>query len=178
MSVIRFIYGVVIAAGAAVPCLAQFTTANLSGTVTDATGASVPQATIKVLNKENGFSRTDLTCGDGSFTFPALPVGTYRLMAEKPGFSTYVQEGITLTVNQTATQRITLQVGTATQEVTVVENAAMVNTQTATIGQLVNQKQVTELPLNGRGAQGLVLIAVGTSDNTSVSGILGQGGIY
>ena len=131
-----------------------------------------------VLNKENGFSRTDLTGGDGAFTFPALPVGTYRLTAEKPGFSTYVQEGITLTVNQTATQRITLQVGTATQEVTVVENAAMVNTQTATIGQLVNQKQVTELPLNGRGAQGLVLIAVGTADNTSVSGILGQGGIY
>jgi hypothetical protein len=69
-------------------------------------------------------------------------------------------------------------VGATTQEVTVMENAAMVNTQSATINQLVSQKQVTDLPLNGRGAQALVLIAVGTVDTTRVSGILGQGGIY
>jgi hypothetical protein len=144
----------------------------------DVSGGSVPQTTVKVLNKETGFTRTELTGPDGAFTFPALPVGTYRLTAEKVGFSTYVQEGITLTVNRTATQRVLLQVGTATQEVTVVANAAMVTTQTATIGQLVDQKQVTDLPLNGRGAQGLVLIAVGTADNTRVSGFLGQGGIY
>jgi hypothetical protein len=144
----------------------------------DVSGASVPNTTVKVLNKDTGFTRTELTGPDGAFTFPALPVGTYRLTAEKAGFSTYVQEGITLTVNRTATQRVLLQVGTATQEVTVVANADMVTTQTATIGQLVNQNQVTDLPLNGRGAQGLVLIAVGTADNTRVSGILGQGGIY
>src|SRR5439155_25128788 len=139
----RFVCAVVIAAVAAVPCLAQFTTANLGGTVVDATGASVPQATAKVLNKETGFTRTDQTGPDGAFTFPALPVGTYRLSVEKAGFSTYVQEGITLTVNRSATQRVLLQVGAATQEVTVTENAAMVNTQTATIGQLVTQKQLT-----------------------------------
>src|SRR5262245_27830756 len=174
----RFVCGVGLGAVAALSCLAQFTTANLGGTVVDVTGASVPQTTVKVLNMETGFTRTDLTGPDGAFTFSALPVGTYRLTAEKAGFSTYVQEGITLTVNRTATQRVLLQVGTATQEVTVVANADMVTTQTATIGQLVNQKQVTDLPLNGRGAQGLVLIAVGTADNTRVSGILGQGGIY
>jgi carboxypeptidase family protein len=160
------------------PCLAQFTTANLGGTVLDATGASVPQANVKVLNKETGFTRADTTGGDGAFIFPALPVGTYRLTVEKSGFSTYVQEGIELTVNRTATQRVLLQVGTTTQEVTVVGNTTMVTTQSATIGQLVNQRQVTDLPLNGRGAQSLVLIAVGTADNTRVSGILGQGGIY
>src|SRR5215471_20910495 len=115
----RFFCGVILAA---IPCLAQFTTANLGGTVVDATGASAPQATVKILNKETGFTRTDLTGPDGAFNFPALPVGTYRLTAERAGFSTYVQEGITLTVNRTATQRILLQVGTATQEVTVVAN--------------------------------------------------------
>ncbi len=140
---------IVLAAMAAFPCLAQFTTANLEGTVADATGASVPQATVKVLNKDTGFTKTDLTGPDGAFIFPALPVGAYRLTVEKPGFSTYVQEGITLTVNHTATQRVLLQVGAATQEVTVVENAAMVTTQSATISQLVNQRQVTDLPLNG-----------------------------
>jgi hypothetical protein len=159
-------------------CVAQFTTANLGGSVVDATGASVTQAKVSILNKETGFTRTDTSGPDGAFAFPALPVGTYRLTVEKPGFSTYVQEGITLTVNQAATQRVMLQVGATTQEITVTENAAMVNTQSATISQLVSQKQVTDLPLNGRGAQSLVLIAAGTADTTRVSGILGQGGIY
>jgi hypothetical protein len=109
MSGIRLVCVAALAAWANLPSLAQFTTANLSGTVADATGASVPQATVKVLNKETGFTRTDTTSADGAFTFPALPVGTYRLSAEKPGFSTYIQEGIILTVNRTATQRIVLQ---------------------------------------------------------------------
>src|SRR5215467_8044918 len=102
---------------AVMPCLAQFTTANLGGTVVDSTGASVPQANVKVLNKETGFTRAEVTGADGAFTFPALPVGTYRLTVEKSGFSTYVQEGIELTVNRTATQRVLFQVGAATQEV-------------------------------------------------------------
>ncbi len=160
------------------PLAAQFTTASLGGIVVDATGASIPQSKVTVLNKDTGFTKTDLSGADGTFAFPGMPIGAYRLTVEKAGFSTYVQEGLTLTVNQTASQRVMLQVGATTQEITVTENAAMVNTQTATINQLVSQKQVTDLPLNGRGAQALVLIAVGTADSTRVSGILGQGGIY
>src|SRR5262245_15512889 len=117
----RFVCGVALVAAMALSCLAQFTTANLGGTVLDATGASVPQAAGKVLNKEPGFTNTDLTGPDGAFMFPALPVGAYRLTVEKAGFSIYAQEGITLTVNRTATLRVLLQVGTATQEITVVE---------------------------------------------------------
>ena len=169
---------ILILALAASPCLAQFTTANLGGTVVDATGASMPQAKVTVLNQDTGYTRTDMTAPDGAFSFPALPVGTYRLTVEQTGFSTYVQEGITLTVNQVANQKVVLQVGSTAQEITVQANAAMVNTQSATISQLVSQKQLTDLPLNGRGAQALVLIAVGTVDATRVSGILGQGGIY
>jgi hypothetical protein len=153
---------------------AQFTTATLSGTVVDPTGGSVPEAKVTILNINTGLSRAVHTAGDGAFSFPALPVGSYRLTVERQGFSTYVQEGITLTVNQTATQRVVLQVGATTQEVTVTENAAMVNTQTATIDQLVSQKQVTDLPLNGRAAHSLVLIAAGTS----ALPIASQGGIY
>jgi len=163
---------------AASPCLAQFTTANLGGVVVDATGASIPQAKVTVLNQHTGYTRTDMTAADGAFSFPALPVGTYRLTVEQTGFSTYVQEGITLTVNQVANQKVTLQAGSTTQEITVSADAAMVNSQSATISQLVSRKQLTDLPLNGRGAQALVLIAVGTVDATRVSGILGQGGIY
>src|SRR3989442_2282564 len=107
----------------ALPCFAQFTTANLGGTVVDASGASVPQATVKVLNKETSFTRTDLTGPDGAFTFPALPVGTYRLIAEKPGFSPYIQAGITLTANRAATHRIVVQVPSATHGGTVHEKS-------------------------------------------------------
>ena len=160
------------------PLSAQFTTARLGGIVVDASGGSMPESKVTVLNKETGFTKSDQTGGDGTFAFPGLPVGTYRLTVEKTGFSTYIQDGITLNVNQSANQRVVLQVGATTQEVTVIGDAPMVNAQTATISQLVSQKQVTDLPLNGRGAQSLVFIAVGTVDTTRVSGILGQGGIY
>src|SRR5262245_52163185 len=93
------------------PLGAQFTTANLGGRVVDATGASAPQATATVLNKDTGFTRAGITAADGTFAFPALPIGAYRLTVEKAGFSTYVQEGIRLTVNQVASQQVVLQVG-------------------------------------------------------------------
>jgi len=159
------------------PITAQFTTASLTGGVVDASGGSIPQAKIVVLNKDTGFSRTEITGEDGAFSFPALPLGTYRLTVEKAGFSTYVQEGITLTVNQAASQTVTLQVGSDTQEITVTADTAMVNTQTGTVSQLVSQKQVTDLPLNGRTPQSLVFIAAGTVDKTNQPRT-GQGGVY
>src|SRR5712692_6189434 len=162
-----------------VPGAAQFTTASLEGAVVDSSGGVVPGARVTVLNKNTGFTKTETTGGDGTFLFPALPVGAYRLTVEKTGFSTYVQEGITLTVNQAASQTVTLQVGSTTQEITVTENAAMVNTQTATVNQLVSQKQVIDLPLNGRGAQSLVFIAAGAANTTGrYCGYNCQGGVY
>jgi Carboxypeptidase regulatory-like domain len=164
----------------ALPCGAQFTTASFGGSVVDATGASVPQANVSVLHIDTGFTKTDTTAGDGAFAFPALPVGNYRLKVEKAGFITYVQEGIRLTVNQAASQTVTLQVGSTRQEVTVTADAAMVNTQTAAVNQLVGDRQVSSLPLNGRTAQSLVFIAAGTMDGSGVSGVgePGQGGLY
>jgi len=156
---------------------AQFTTASLTGNVVDASGASIPQAKIIVRNGDTGFTRTETTHEDGAFSFPALPIGAYRLIVEKAGFSTYVQDGITLTVNQAASQTVTLRVGAAAQEITVTANTAMVNTQTAAVSQLVTQQQVTDLPLNGRTAQSLVFIAAGAIDKTNHPRT-GQGGVY
>ncbi|HUS07987.1 MAG TPA: TonB-dependent receptor [Bryobacteraceae bacterium] len=159
---------------------AQFTTASLGGTVLDASGAAVPQSTVTILNKDTGFTKTGTSADDGSFIFPGLPVGNYRLTIEKTGFSTYVQEGIQLTVNQAASQTATLQVGSGTQAITITADAAMLNTQMATISQLVSERQVTSLPLNGRTAQSLVFIAAGTVDASAVPGVResGQGGLY
>src|SRR5215210_6319924 len=90
---------------------AQYTTASLGGTVADASNAPVAGTKVAVRNTETGFSVTTTSADDGGFLFPRLPVGSYELTADKPGFSTYVQKGIQLTVNQLANQTIVLQVG-------------------------------------------------------------------
>src|SRR5580700_9360937 len=80
--------------------LSQYTTATLSGNITDSGGQTVPGASVTIENTGTGLVRTYTTGEDGAYLFPALPVGTYRLKVEKAGFSRYTQEGITLDVNQ------------------------------------------------------------------------------
>jgi len=163
----------------AVSAFAQFTTASLAGTVADPSGAFLPGSQVTVRNVDTGFTQTISTDPSGSFLFSRLPVGTYELTVEKAGFTTYVQSGIQLTVNQTATQTVTLQVGQVTEQVTVEANAELVTTRSATVGQLVNQRLVVDLPLNGRGAQSLVFIAPGTVNLTSrYCGVDCHGGVY
>src|SRR5437867_5144472 len=141
---------------------AQYTTASMAGNVIDPTGAMVPDAKVTVRNTETGFEQTVSTGATGAFLFPRLPVGVYQLTVEKPGFSTYVQEGMTLAVNQSATQTVTLKVGEVSEKVTVAADAELVTTGTATVGQLVDQRRIVDLPLNGRTVQSLVFLAAGT----------------
>jgi Carboxypeptidase regulatory-like domain/TonB dependent receptor len=161
------------------PLAAQYTTASLAGNVVDPTGAMVPDAQVTVRNTETGFEQTVSTGATGAFLFPRLPVGVYQLRVEKSGFSTYVQEGITLTVNQSATQTVTLKVGEVSEKVTVAGDAELVTTGTATVGQLVDEKRVVDLPLNGRTVQSLVFLAAGTVDVTDrYCGLGCHGGVY
>ena len=95
--------------------LAQYTAATLSGIITDSRGRTVPDARVTIENSGTGLVRTYTTGEDGAYLFPALPVGTYRLQVEKEGFSRYSQQGITLNVNETATQSVSLHVGPITQ---------------------------------------------------------------
>lgn len=83
---------------------AQYNTASLGGTVIDPSGSSVPGAQVTVQNTQTGLSRTTTTTTDGTFLVPSLPVGSYRLLVERVGFSSYVQENIVLVVNQAARQ--------------------------------------------------------------------------
>jgi len=106
--------------------LAQFTTASLSGTVIDPSGAAVPKARVKVENTGTGFTRTTASGNGGDYLFPVLPVGEYTLTVVASGFQTYTQKGIILTVNRAATQLVTLKLGTQTQEITVSGNASLV----------------------------------------------------
>src|ERR1700692_3664151 len=104
---------------------AQYTTASLSGFITDPSGRPVPGAKVTVENVGTGLVRAFTTSEDGSYLFPALPVGAYRLIVETAGFSKYTQEGITLDVNQTVTQSVSLRVGALTEQVNVAANAEM-----------------------------------------------------
>jgi len=163
----------------AAPSAAQYTTASLAGMVKDTTGAVVPDATVTAHNVDTGFTQTIATDPTGAFLFSRLPVGAYELRVEKAGFSTYVQGGIRLSVDSVATQTVTLEVGQVSEKITVQAETEMVNTRTATGGQLVDQKRVVELPLNGRRPERLIYLAAGTIDlGRNSCRICGHGGVY
>ena len=98
---------------------AQFTTASLSGTITDQSGAAVPGAKVTVLNTDTGFTQSVSSGPAGDYLFPRLTVGKYKLTVEKEGLQTYVQSGIELAVSQTATQKVVMSIGAVSQQVTV-----------------------------------------------------------
>ncbi|MGH9159252.1 MAG: carboxypeptidase regulatory-like domain-containing protein [Vicinamibacteraceae bacterium] len=161
------------------PVAAQYTTASLGGTVTDASGAAIPGAAVTVRHVETGFTQTLVTNAAGAYLFPRLPIGTYTLRVELEGFAPYQQTNVQLTVDQAATQNVALQVEQLTEVVTVGGGAELIPTRTATAGQLVNQKQIEELPLEGRRPERLIYLAAGTVDlGRNGCRICGHGGVY
>jgi Carboxypeptidase regulatory-like domain/TonB dependent receptor len=161
------------------PASAQYTTASFGGNVVDSNNAVLPQSQVSVRNVDTGFTQSATTDESGAFLFPRLPVGSYELRVERPGFSRYVRIGITLTVDQAASLTVVMQVGQVSEEVTVQANTELVGTRNGTLGQLVDQQRVVELPLNGRMAQSLVFLAAGTVDlGRNGCRICGHGGVY
>src|SRR5690242_21708159 len=132
--------------------VAQFTTASLGGVVSDSSGAVIPGAKLSLTNQQTGLSRTATSDAQGHYLFPALPVGHYELFVEKGGFTSYKQTGIELTVNQSATQNVSLKVGQVKQEVAVGANVEVVSTRGATVGRVIDERRIGDLPLHGRSA--------------------------
>ncbi|HEX3660033.1 MAG TPA: carboxypeptidase regulatory-like domain-containing protein [Acidobacteriaceae bacterium] len=158
---------------------AQITTARLNGTVTDTSGSVIPGATVAILEQGTGYKQTVQSDAAGAYLFPDLPIGTYQLTVSMNGFGTYVQNGITLTVGQSATQNISLGVGQVAQRVVVNANANLVTTDNAQVGQLISQKTIVDLPLNGRDVQQLVFVAPGATNVTShYCGANCEGGVF
>lgn len=140
--------------------LAQATSVvQISGTVADEKGGLVPNAQVKVTQTATGLVRVTTTDSAGAYLLSNLPIGPYRLEASSDGFRPYVQTGIVLQVNTNPTVNITLQVGSISQEVQVVGNATMVETQTNGFSQVIDQSRVVDLPLNGRQATQLILLS-------------------
>lgn len=131
------------------PACAQ-TTATLAGTVTDPSGAAIAGVDVTVRNAETGAARALVTGGDGRYQAVALPVGAYELRAKKPGFKEEVRSDVQLAVGEMAIVDLTLQIGEISQQVKVSSDAPLVSTTTADISGLVGERQVKDLPLNGR----------------------------
>ncbi|MGB6745440.1 MAG: carboxypeptidase-like regulatory domain-containing protein, partial [Terracidiphilus sp.] len=104
------------------------TTATLSGVVTDATGAILPGASVTLRSSENGIERQFTTNADGRYSFSQMPPATYTLVVKVKGFEEYQQNGILLNAAQTATQNVSLTVGSEAQSVTVTADASLLNT--------------------------------------------------
>jgi hypothetical protein len=154
---------VAVVLGFAVPARvsAQVVGATISGTVVDSSGAKMPGADITVTNVGTGIVTTTSTKGEGVFTVPNLQPGNYEISVSAKGFSTLVRKGITLNVGQELVLNLTLQVGSVSEQVTVTAEAPTVNLANATLGGLVNQRTVEELPLNGRSWTDLAVLQPG-----------------
>ncbi|HEY6332079.1 MAG TPA: carboxypeptidase regulatory-like domain-containing protein, partial [Blastocatellia bacterium] len=141
--------------------LAQ-STATLHGTITDPQGAVVTGAKVTILNVATGVERTIESDSAGNYLAPALPVGTYRVEVNAQGFEKTVLEAITLEVSQTVEENIQLKVGGTGQEVTITTEAPVVDSSDTTVGQVINDRTVQEIPLNGRHFVDLGLLIPGT----------------
>jgi len=145
----------------AVPGFAQ-STATFQGAVLDAQGAAVAGAKVTVTNSATNLSRAVETDATGNFSIPALPPGSYRVEVAKTGFRTYVIGSYTLEVGTTATQNVTLSVGEVAQTVEVSSAAPVIDAADVSVGQVITQKTVQEIPLNGRHFVDLGLLTPGT----------------
>jgi len=139
----------------------QEISASVRGTVVDASGGVVSAATVVATQSETGLQRTAVSDAQGVYVLLELPVGHYRLEADAKGFKKYVQEGISLDVNQTATVAIHLTVGTAAQQVEVQADASVIDTTATNLGQTIGEREVLDLPLNGRHFTQLGLLEPG-----------------
>jgi len=158
-----------------IPVFAQ-TAGTILGVVRDQSGASVPNATVTLISVERSDVRTAMSGDDGAYRFSAVEPGHYNLKVEVQGFKTEMATGLTLDVAQELVSNISLQVGTATQQVTVTGEAPVINVTSSSLGGLVNDQQISELPLNGRNYSDLALLQPGITQTTH-SG-LGDSGIW
>jgi hypothetical protein len=152
-------------AAAAIAALGQGTTARFVGQVADATGAILPKTTVTATHVATGRDYTTTTDAGGRYVLPLLPVGQYTLRAELAGFRKLVRDGLVLQIDQTAEIDLVLQVGEVTQSLNVTSEAPTIATETTDIGSVVDNQQVSEMPLNGRlNIVALLVLAPGVQD--------------
>jgi outer membrane receptor protein involved in Fe transport len=154
--------------------VAQQITGSLRGTVVDPSGAVVQSAAVNAQQTETGLTRTAFTDRDGAYVLVELPIGHYQIRAEAKGYQKYLQEGISLDVNQTATVNVHLKLGAETEQVEVKADAQLVQSTVSSLGQTVMEREILDLPLDGRNFSQLGTLQPGVVPLTP--GLLQAGG--
>lgn len=165
-------------AGAVILCavaVAQSASGTFLGVVKDATGAVVPGVSIIIVNQDTGFRRELMSNALGEYEAPYVPLGNYTISAKAKGFRTVDRTGINLQVDQKARIDFSLAVGDVAETVTVTEAAATVKADSSEFGDVVQKRQVQELPLNGRNYVQLVLLQPGITAGQQGGNIEGAG---
>ena len=152
----------------ALPVFGQ--TATITGTVTDASGAVVSGVSIDVINTDTSATRNVRSDGSGNYIAPALPVGRYRVEATAQGFQKDVAVGLTLNVNETVRVNLQLRPGAVNQSIEVTGAATIVQSETSTVGDVIDTQKVESLPLNGRRFESLSLLVPGVSSTNPSPG--------
>jgi outer membrane receptor protein involved in Fe transport len=149
------------------------TVGSISGIVRDSQGAVIPKAEVLIREDRTGFARAVVSNDEGFYSAPSLPFGRYSVSTAPQGFKKFVSTGLDLHVNENLVVNLTLEIGLISETVTVFNEAASVETRSGEVSSLISEKQVTELPLNGRNYAALLLVVPGvspTNDNFNTRG--------
>jgi hypothetical protein len=149
---------------------------QMTGRVADPSDAIIPEANVTIINEDTGIRRETTTNELGYYVVPLLQPGRYRVTVQKEGFRPISRAGITLEVDQMARVDFVLEVGAVTETVEVVANVNRVDTQSATLKEVVDERRIRELPLNGRDATQLILLLPGVYGTTRDNSGLRQAG--
>jgi len=152
----------------------QQITGSIRGTVLDPSGATVQAATVTAQQVETGLTRSAMTDRQGAYVLIELPIGHYQLEVRAKGFQKYLQQGISLDVNETATVSVSLKVGSETQQVEIKADAALVQSTVSSLGETVMEREILDLPLDGRNFSQLGTLQPGVVPLTP--GLLEAGG--
>src|SRR5436190_6376517 len=148
--------------------------AQISGVVSDESGAALPGVEVQVTQTATGATRFVVTDVRGGFVLPNLPIGPYKLEAKLQGFATYVQTGITLTVGATPVINVTLKISAVEETVTVTADSPLVEMRNTGVGTTVTEEQMVGLPLNGRQASQLIYLSGPAVDNGGSGALIGS----
>jgi len=176
MRFLRQALGAFVFALCAITLVSAQENAEIIGTVTDKTGAAVPNATVTLTHLATGSVRTSASNSSGLFDFPGLAVGNYDLKATAKGFKAYTKAGLVVNTAQTLRADVQLDVGSEMQTVTVEANALQVQTDTNEVSSLITGQQVLQLATNGRSMMGLTTLGTGVTNMLpSFNGVSAQG---
>lgn len=158
---------VLLACGAALSALAQFDTAEVLGTIRDSSGSVLTTASVTLTGQETGFEAKTQTDGNGHYAFSNVKIGVYTIGAEAPGFSKAQTKDVRINVNARQRVDLTLEIGAVTETIEVTGAAATLQTDSSERGQLIHQRAIVELPLNGRAYSDLALLTTGVLKSPS-----------